>query len=84
MTGTPTAPTAGVGDTPSTQIATTAYVTSKIAATAPSQHNAQLTGTPTAPTAGTSEESTQIATTAYVAKQNCSYSIKYIIRCSYK
>ena len=69
LTGTPTAPTAGVGDNPSTQIATTAYVTSKIAATAPSQHNAQLTGTPTAPTAGTSEESTQIATTAYVANK---------------
>ena len=69
LTGTPTAPTAGVADTPSTQIATTAYVTSKIAATAPSQHNAQLTGTPTAPTAGTSEESTQIATTAYVANK---------------
>ena len=69
FTGTPTAPTASVGDNPSTQIATTAYVTSKIAATAPSQHNAQLTGTPTAPTAGTSEESTQIATTAYVANK---------------
>ena len=58
-----------MGDNPSTQIATTAYVTSKIAATAPSQHNAQLTGTPTAPTASTSEESTQIATTAYVTNK---------------
>jgi hypothetical protein len=55
FTGTPTAPTAAAG-TNTTQIATTAFVTS----------SPSFTGTPTAPTAAAGTNTTQIATTAYV------------------
>jgi hypothetical protein len=65
LTGTPTAPTAGV-DTSTTQLATTAYVVgqgyAKLAGPA-------LTGTPTAPTAGVNTNTTQIATTEFVIGQ---------------
>ena len=65
LTGTPTAPTAGSG-TNTTQIATTAFVTTDLAGKAPLSSPA-LTGTPTAPTAGSGTNTTQIATTAFVA-----------------
>ena len=55
FTGVPTAPTASAG-TSTTQIATTAFVTSSPA----------FSGTPTAPTAANATNSTQIATTAFV------------------
>jgi hypothetical protein len=55
FTGIPTAPTAAAG-TSTSQIATTAFVTS----------SPQFTGTPTAPTAAAGTNSTRIATTAYV------------------
>ena len=55
FTGVPTAPTASTG-TSTTQIATTAFVTS----------SPQFTGTPIAPTASTGTSTTQLATTAFV------------------
>jgi hypothetical protein len=55
FTGTPTAPTAAAG-TSTTQLATTAFVTS----------NPQFSGVPTAPTATSSTNTTQLATTAFV------------------
>ena len=55
LTGTPTAPTATSG-TNTTQLATTAFVTSSPA----------LAGTPTAPTALAGTNTTQLATTAFV------------------
>jgi hypothetical protein len=55
LTGIPTAPTAIAG-TNTTQLATTAFVTS----------SPTFTGTPTAPTATAGIKNTQIATTAYV------------------
>jgi hypothetical protein len=55
FTGVPTAPTAAAG-TATTQLATTAFVT-----TSP-----QFVGVPTAPTAGTGTSTTQLATTAFV------------------
>jgi hypothetical protein len=58
FTGTPTATTAGVGDS-STRIATTAFVQGEKVSPA-------FTGTPTAPTAGTGTSTTQIATTQFV------------------
>lgn len=62
FTGTPTAPTpASVINT--TQIPTTAYLTSYYAPLA----SPALTGTPTAPTASLNTNTTQIATTAYVS-----------------
>lgn len=64
LTGTPTAPTAGAG-TSTTQLATTAFVTTADNLKAPLASPA-LTGTPTAPTAAISTNTTQLATTAYV------------------
>jgi hypothetical protein len=64
LTGTPTAPTAA-STTNSTQIATTAFVKTAIAALATLASPA-LTGTPTAPTAAVGTNTTQIATTAFV------------------
>lgn len=61
FTGTPTAPTATLG-TNTTQIATTAFVTSNFATLA----SPSLAGTPTAPTAAPGTSTTQIATTAFV------------------
>ena len=61
LTGTPTAPTAGVG-TNTTQVATTAFVL----ANASSLTSPAFTGTPTAPTAAVGTNSTQLATTAFV------------------
>lgn len=62
LTGSPTAPTATAG-TNTSQIATTAFVTS-------ADNNLLISpafsGTPTAPTANASTDSTQIATTAFV------------------
>jgi len=74
LTGTPTAPTAASG-TNTTQLATTAFVTTAVAAVDVSSQLANyalkaspaLTGTPTAPTAAAGTNSTQIATTAYVS-----------------
>ena len=64
FTGTPTAPTAAVGDS-STKIATTAFVAtannSKANISSPA-----FTGTPTAPTAAVGTNTTQLATTAFV------------------
>lgn len=60
FTGTPLAPTASAG-TNTTQIATTAFVTSS-----PTINNANLTGTPVAPTAAAGTNTTQVATTAHV------------------
>lgn len=72
LTGTPTAPTA-TGGTNTTQVATTAFVTSAVAtaaSTAASTYaplaSPALTGTPTAPTAAAGTNTTQIATTAFV------------------
>jgi hypothetical protein len=61
LTGTPTAPTATSG-TNTTQLATTAFVTSTYAPLA----SPTLTGTPAAPTAASGTNTTQIATTAFV------------------
>jgi hypothetical protein len=57
FTGIPTAPTAATG-TATTQLATTAFVTSSPA----------FTGVPTAPTAAAGTNTTQLATTAYVTQ----------------
>lgn len=67
FTGTPLAPTASAG-TNTTQVATTAFVTTAISTKA-NLASPALTGTPTAPTATTATNSTQIATTAYVKNQ---------------
>lgn len=64
LTGTPTAPTAGAG-TSTTQLATTAFVTTADNLKAPLASPA-LTGTPTAPTAVAGTNTTQVATTAFV------------------
>ena len=58
------ATTANAG-TNTTQVATTAFVTTANGSLAPKASPA-LTGTPTAPTAATSTDTTQIATTAFV------------------
>jgi hypothetical protein len=73
FTGTPTAPTAA-SSTNNTQIATTAFVATAVAAVDVSSQltnyalkaSPALTGTPTAPTATAGTNSTQIATTAFV------------------
>lgn len=65
FTGTPTAPTATAG-TNTTQIATTAFVTSALSAYA-LKASPTFTGVPKAPTATAGDSSTQIATTAFVA-----------------
>ena len=67
FSGTPIAPTPATGNN-STQIATTAYVTTTVSSKA-NLASPALTGTPTAPTAATTTNSTQIATTAYVKGQ---------------
>jgi hypothetical protein len=64
FTGTPTAPTASQA-TNNTQIATTAYVTTKVADKA-NIDSPTFTGTPAAPTPSSSDNSTRIATTSYV------------------
>lgn len=64
FTGTPTAPTASAG-TNTTQLATTAFVTTGLASKADLASPA-LTGTPTAPTATQGTNTTQLATTAFV------------------
>jgi len=64
LTGTPTAPTAAAA-TNTTQIATTAFVTTADNLKA-NLASPALTGTPTAPTATVGTNTTQIATTAFV------------------
>ena len=64
LTGVPTAPTATLG-TNTTQLATTAFVTTADALKAPLVSPA-LTGVPTAPTATLGTNTTQIASTAFV------------------
>jgi hypothetical protein len=64
FTGTPSGPTASAG-TSTTQLATTAFVTSALGTYAPLS-NPAFTGVPTAPTATTGTNSTQLATTAFV------------------
>lgn len=64
LTGTPTAPTAAAA-TNTTQIATTAFVTTADNLKA-NLASPALTGTPTAPTAAVATNTTQIATTAFV------------------
>lgn len=64
FTGTPAAPTAVAG-TNTTQLATTAFVTTADNLKAPLASPA-LTGTPTAPTATAGTNTTQLATTAFV------------------
>lgn len=65
FSGTPMAPTASVGAN-TTQIATTAFVSSAVALRA-AVDSPGLTGTPTAPTASTGTNTTQLATTAFVS-----------------
>lgn len=69
LTGTPIAPTASTG-TNTTQISTTAFVTSAITDLNISQYarlaSPSLTGIPTAPTAALGTSTTQLATTAFV------------------
>ena len=68
FTGVPVAPTAAAG-TNTTQIATTAFVTSAITAdnvTDALLASPALTGTPTAPTASAGTNTTQVATTEFV------------------
>ena len=65
LTGTPTAPTASVGDS-STQLATDAFVAAAIAPLAPLASPA-LTGSPTAPTQTPGDNTTKLATDAFVA-----------------
>lgn len=65
LVGTPTAPTAVVG-TSTTQLATTAFVTTAVGTKANTASPA-LTGTPTAPTAAPGTSTTQLATTAFVS-----------------
>lgn len=64
LTGTPLAPTA-TGGTNTTQIATTAFVTSATSGFA-ALASPTFTGTPAAPTASGGTQTTQIATTAFV------------------
>ena len=64
FTGTPAAPTATAG-TNTTQIATTAFVSTAISNKAPLA-SPTFTGTPAAPTATAGTNTTQIATTAFV------------------
>lgn len=68
FTGTPAAPTASSG-TNTTQIATTAFVNTEIAADIAGKANIAsptFTGTPAAPTASSGTNTTQLATTAFV------------------
>lgn len=71
FTGVPAAPTATAG-TNTTQLATTAFVTTAVSTKA-NLASPAFTGTPTAPTAASSTNSTQIATTAYVKTNLSSY-----------
>lgn len=64
FTGTPSAPTAA-GGTNTTQLATTAFVTSAVSPKAPLAAPT-FTGTPSAPTAAPGTNTTQLATTAFV------------------
>lgn len=64
LTGTPTAPTASAG-TNTTQVATTAFVTTGLALKA-NLASPTFTGTPAAPTATAGTNTTQVATTAFV------------------
>jgi hypothetical protein len=65
FTGVPTAPTAALG-TNTTQLATTAFVTTEVALKA-NLASPAFTGIPTAPTASAGTNTTQLATTAFVA-----------------
>ncbi|TCP92726.1 hypothetical protein C8J42_102502 [Sphingomonas sp. PP-CE-1A-559] len=65
FTGTPAAPTATAG-TNTTQLATTAFVSTAVSPKANSASPA-FTGTPTAPTATSATNNTQLATTAFVS-----------------
>jgi hypothetical protein len=69
FSGTPTAPTATSGAN-STQVATTAFVESRVSgidlSTLATLSSPTLTGTPLAPTASAGTDTTQIATTAFV------------------
>ena len=67
LTGAPTAPTATAG-TNTTQIATTAFVTTAVSPKA-NLASPTFTGTPAAPTPTASDNSTKIATTAFVKAQ---------------
>lgn len=71
FTGTPAAPTATAG-TNTTQVATTAFVTTAVSTKA-NLASPTFTGTPAAPTATTATNSTQIATTAYVKSNLVNY-----------
>lgn len=64
FTGTPAAPTASAG-TNTTQLATTAFVTTAVSPKA-NIASPVFTGTPTAPTATSATNNTQLATTAFV------------------
>jgi hypothetical protein len=71
FTGTPAAPTAS-GGTNTTQIATTAFVTSAVASGVTGYAllaSPTFTGTPSGPTAAVDTNTTQLATTAYVVGQ---------------
>lgn len=70
FTGTPAAPTASA-DTNTTQIATTAFVTTADNLKA-NLASPTFTGTPAAPTASVSTNTTQVATTAFVVGQAAS------------
>lgn len=65
LTGTPLAPTATAG-TNTTQVATTAFVTTAVTN---GKVSPAFTGTPTAPTAAVDTNTTQLATTAFVKAQ---------------
>lgn len=67
FTGTPAAPTATAG-TNTTQLATTAFVTTAVSGLA-ALASPTFTGTPAAPTAAVDTNTTQIATTAFVVGQ---------------
>ena len=71
FTGTPAAPTATAG-TNTTQVATTAFVTTAVSTKA-NLASPTFTGTPAAPTATITTNSTQIATTAYVKSNLVNY-----------
>ena len=76
LTGTPTAPTAAAL-TSTTQLATTAFVTTANALKADLASPA-LTGTPTAPTAALGTSTTQLATTAFVANAMVNQTLNWI------
>ena len=76
LTGVPTAPTATAG-TNTTQLATTAFVTTEGNLKAPLASPA-LTGVPTAPTATVGTNTTQLATTAFTVAQISASGSKFL------